>query len=82
MSNQRKYSELGLKLKNAREAIGISTRHAVTLLPKNITISHVTLTNYEAGRHQAPLDILAGIEQFMLKERIDNLTELIGTARR
>ncbi len=61
MSNQRKYSELGLKLKQAREAIGISTRNAVTLLPRNITISHVTLTNYEAGRHQAPLDILAAL---------------------
>lgn len=61
MSNQRKYSELGLKLKQAREAIGMSTRHVVTLLPKNITISHVTLTNYETGRHQAPLDILAAL---------------------
>ena len=61
MSNQRKYSELGLKLKQAREAIGLSTRHVVTLLPKNITISHVTLTNYETGRHQAPLDILAAL---------------------
>ena len=58
MSNQRKYSELGLKLKQAREATGMSTRHVVILLPKNITISHVTLTNYEAGKHQAPLDIL------------------------
>ena len=61
MSNQRKYSELGLKLKQARKAVGMSTRHVVTLLPKNITISHVTLTNYEAGRHQAPLDILAAL---------------------
>jgi len=61
VSNQRKYSELGLKLKQAREAIGVSTRHVVTLLPKNITISHVTLTNYEAGKHQAPLDILAAL---------------------
>jgi Zn-dependent peptidase ImmA (M78 family) len=61
MSNQSKYSQLGLKLKQAREAIGVSTRHVVTLLPKNITISHVTLTNYEAGRHQAPLDILSGL---------------------
>jgi len=61
MSNQRKYSELGLKLKQAREAIGMSTRHVVTLLPENITISHVTLTNYEAGKHQAPLDIIAAL---------------------
>jgi Zn-dependent peptidase ImmA (M78 family) len=61
MSNQRTYSELGLKLKQAREVIGISTRHAVKLLPKNIAISHVTLTNYETGRHQAPLDILAAL---------------------
>jgi len=61
VSNQIKYSGLGLKLKQAREAIGISTRHVVTLLPKNITISHVTLTNYEAGKHQAPLDILAAL---------------------
>jgi dihydroorotate dehydrogenase (NAD+) catalytic subunit len=31
---------------------------------------------------RAPLDVLQGIEQFMTKEGIDNLTELIGTARR
>ncbi|MFC1941222.1 dihydroorotate dehydrogenase [Chloroflexota bacterium] len=30
----------------------------------------------------APLDVLEGIEQFMGKEGIDNLTELIGVARR
>jgi len=30
---------------------------------------------------QAPLDILQGIEQFMKKEMIDNLTDLIGAAR-
>jgi len=31
---------------------------------------------------RAPLDVLEGIEQFMKKEGIDNLTELIGAARR
>jgi len=31
---------------------------------------------------RAPFDVLNGIEQFMDKEGIDNLTELIGTARR
>jgi dihydroorotate dehydrogenase (NAD+) catalytic subunit len=31
---------------------------------------------------RAPLDVLEGIEQFMKKEGIDNLTDLIGTARR
>jgi dihydroorotate dehydrogenase (NAD+) catalytic subunit len=31
---------------------------------------------------RAPLDVLEGIEQFMVKEGIDNLTELIGVARR
>ncbi len=31
---------------------------------------------------RAPLDILEGIEQFMKKEGINNLTELIGVARR
>ncbi len=31
---------------------------------------------------RAPLDVLEGIEQFMKKEGIKNLTELIGTARR
>jgi len=31
---------------------------------------------------RAPLDVLEGIEQFMKKERIDNLTDLIGVARR
>ena len=30
---------------------------------------------------RAPLDILEGIEQFMEKEEIDNLTDLIGAAR-
>ena len=30
----------------------------------------------------APLDVLEGIEEFMNKEGIDNLTELIGVARR
>ncbi len=30
---------------------------------------------------RAPLDILEGIEQFMKKEEIDNLTDLIGAAR-
>jgi dihydroorotate dehydrogenase (NAD+) catalytic subunit len=30
---------------------------------------------------RAPLDILEGIEQFMKKEGINNLTELIGAAR-
>ncbi len=30
---------------------------------------------------RAPLDILAGIKQFMKKEGINNLTDLIGTAR-
>jgi len=30
---------------------------------------------------QAPLGILQGIEQFMKKEMIDNLTDLIGAAR-
>ncbi|MEK7354487.1 MAG: dihydroorotate dehydrogenase [Chloroflexota bacterium] len=34
------------------------------------------------GNPRAPLDILEGIQQFMIKEGIDNLTELIGTARR
>ncbi len=31
---------------------------------------------------QAPLDVLEGIEQFMEKEGINNLTDLIGAARR
>lgn len=61
MNNQMNYTELGLKLKQAREASGMSTRIAVTLLPKNLIISHVTLTNYESGKHQAPLDILAAL---------------------
>ncbi|MBI2174625.1 MAG: dihydroorotate dehydrogenase, partial [Candidatus Omnitrophica bacterium] len=30
---------------------------------------------------QAHLDVLAGIEQFLQKEKINNLTELIGVAR-
>jgi dihydroorotate dehydrogenase (NAD+) catalytic subunit len=31
---------------------------------------------------RAPLDVLEGIEEFMKKEEIDNLTDLIGIARR
>jgi dihydroorotate dehydrogenase (NAD+) catalytic subunit len=31
---------------------------------------------------QAPLKVLEGIEQFMEREGIDNLTDLIGAARR
>jgi len=31
---------------------------------------------------RAPLDVLEGIEQFVKKEGIDNLTDLIGAARR
>jgi len=31
---------------------------------------------------RAPLDVLEGIEQFMLKEGVNNLTDLIGAARR
>ena len=31
---------------------------------------------------RASLDVLQGIEQFMEKEGINNLAELIGTARR
>ncbi len=61
MNNQMSYTELGFKLKQAREATGMSTRVAVTLLPKNLIVSHVTLTNYESGKHQAPLDILAAL---------------------
>ncbi|GAI05760.1 unnamed protein product [marine sediment metagenome] len=30
---------------------------------------------------RAPLDVLEGIEQFMKKEGINNLTDLIGAAR-
>jgi len=31
---------------------------------------------------RAPLDILEGIERFMAKEKIENLSELVGTARK
>jgi dihydroorotate dehydrogenase (NAD+) catalytic subunit len=31
---------------------------------------------------RAALDVIEGIEQFMVKEGIDNLTDLIGVARR
>jgi dihydroorotate dehydrogenase (NAD+) catalytic subunit len=31
---------------------------------------------------RAPLDVLEGIEQFMKKEGIKDITELIGAARR
>lgn len=61
MNSQKTYSELGSKLKQAREAIGVSTRRVVTLLPKSLAVSHVTLANYEGGKHQAPLDILAAL---------------------
>jgi len=41
-----------------------------------VQVGTATFTN-----PRAPLDVLEGIEQFMEKEGIDNLTELIGTAR-
>jgi len=31
---------------------------------------------------RAPLDVLEGVEQFMKKEGVDNLTDLVGTGRR
>ena len=61
MKENKRYLELGLKLKNAREALGFSTRYISSLLPKNLSISHVTLNNYEAGKHQVPIDILSAL---------------------
>jgi len=34
------------------------------------------------GNPRAPVDVIEGIEKFMLKEGIDSITELIGAARR
>ena len=42
-----------------------------------IQVGTANLTN-----PRTPLDILQGIEQFMEKEGINNLTDLIGAARR
>ncbi len=41
-----------------------------------IQVGSANLTN-----PRTPLDILQGIERFMEKEGIDNLTDLIGAAR-
>jgi dihydroorotate dehydrogenase (NAD+) catalytic subunit len=41
-----------------------------------IQVGTANLTN-----PRAPIDILEGIEQFMEKEGINNLTDLIGAAR-
>ena len=42
-----------------------------------VQVGSATFTN-----PRAPLDVLEGIEQFMKKEGINKLSELIGTARR
>jgi len=42
-----------------------------------IQVGTANLTN-----PRAPLEVLEGIEEFMEKEGIDNLTDLIGAARR
>ena len=57
---------LALKLKQARLATGQSTRRIVDQVPRRLSISHATLTNYESGRSQPTIEVLnalAGIYQ-------------------
>jgi len=52
---------LAIKLKQARLATGDSTRRVAEKLAPRVKVSHTTLTNYEAGRSQPTMDVLAGL---------------------
>ncbi|MFC2006098.1 dihydroorotate dehydrogenase [Chloroflexota bacterium] len=59
---------------------GITTaRDALEFIMAGASAIQVGTANFTNPR--APLDILEGIEQFMKKEGVNNLTELIGVAR-
>ena len=52
---------LSIKLKQARLATGDSTRKVAEKLAARVKVSHATLTNYEAGRSQPTMDVLAAL---------------------
>jgi Zn-dependent peptidase ImmA (M78 family)/transcriptional regulator with XRE-family HTH domain len=52
---------LTVKLKQARLATGDSTRKVAEKLKKWVKVSHTTLTNYEAGRSQPTMEVLAAL---------------------
>jgi dihydroorotate dehydrogenase (NAD+) catalytic subunit len=59
---------------------GITTiGDALEFIMAGASAIQVGTANFTSPR--APIDVLEGIEQFMKKEGIDNLTDLIGTAR-
>jgi dihydroorotate dehydrogenase (NAD+) catalytic subunit len=59
---------------------GITTASdALEFIMAGASAIQVGTANFTSPR--APIDVLEGIEQFMKKEGIDNLTDLIGTAR-
>src|SRR4051812_22626673 len=51
--------DLPSKLKSARQAAGLSTREVAERLADRVSVSHATIANYEKGRTQPPLDVLA-----------------------
>ena len=54
-------SHLSLKLKQARQAVGLSTRKVAERLPERVRVSHATLTNYEADKSQPTMDVLSAL---------------------
>lgn len=52
---------LGQKLKQARLATGCSTRAIAERLAPRVKVSHATIANYEAGRSQPTMDVLAAL---------------------
>lgn len=52
---------LGVKLREARKATGMSTRSVTALLPVSVRVSHATLANYEAGRSQPTMQTLSAL---------------------
>lgn len=47
------------KLRQARQAKGLSTRRVAEILVKRFPISHATVANYETGRTKPPLPVLS-----------------------
>ena len=58
----------------------ITTSDAIEFIMAGASAIQVGTASFNNPR--APLDILEGIEEFMKKEGVDNLTDLIGAARR
>ncbi len=60
---------------------GIMSGHdAIEFIMAGATAVQVGTVNF--ANPKATLDVLAGIEQFMLQEEINSITDIIGTARR